>query len=184
MDAQTGFAGRGATWNRRVACGRPGRRLAITVATAALAAGEISPAHVRAITAGVADAPAGAVSLIEPEALAVAREADPRAVAAVMKQFTHALDPDRADEAALLAANWKRTVEPDELVAVAEVLSETLTRERAQLIGIRHAPSAIATTHARWLRHKLAEHEARVGFSMKIDYRLEPTSDTRNRRTR
>jgi hypothetical protein len=70
--------------------------------TDALAAGEISPAHVRAITAGVAEAPAGAASLIEPEALAVAREADPRCVAAVMKQFAHALDPDSADEAALL----------------------------------------------------------------------------------
>src|SRR3954468_3385052 len=68
---------------------------------AALAAGQISPAHVRAITAGVADAPAGAAGLIGPEALTVAREADPRCVAAVMKQFTHALDPDSADEAAL-----------------------------------------------------------------------------------
>src|SRR3954469_19366194 len=69
---------------------------------AALAAGQISPAHVRAITTGVADAPAGAAGLIEPEALTVAKEADPRCVAAVMKQFTHALDPDSADEAALL----------------------------------------------------------------------------------
>jgi hypothetical protein len=70
--------------------------------TEALAAGQISAAHVRAITSGVTDAPAGATALIEPEALAVAREADPRSVAAVMKAFTHALDPDSADEAAML----------------------------------------------------------------------------------
>jgi Domain of unknown function (DUF222) len=67
----------------------------------ALAAGEIDPAHVRAIAAGVAGAPAGAAALIEEEALAVAREADPRSVAAVMKQFAHALDPEGADAAAL-----------------------------------------------------------------------------------
>jgi hypothetical protein len=67
----------------------------------ALAAGEIDLAHVRAITAGVADAPAGAVALIEPEALAVARVADPRAVTGLMRRFIHALDPDGADAAAL-----------------------------------------------------------------------------------
>ena len=61
----------------------------------------IDPAHVRVIAAGVADAPAGAAALIEDEALAVAREADPRAVAQVMRAFTHALDPDGADAAAL-----------------------------------------------------------------------------------
>jgi hypothetical protein len=53
------------------------------------------------IAAGVAEAPAGAVALIEPEALAVAREADVRAVAALMRRFAHALDPDAADAAAL-----------------------------------------------------------------------------------
>jgi hypothetical protein len=68
---------------------------------AALAAGEIDPAHVRAITAGVADAPAGAAALIEDEALAVAREADPRAVAGLMRRFAHARDPEAADAAAL-----------------------------------------------------------------------------------
>jgi hypothetical protein len=68
---------------------------------AALAGGEISPAHVRAIAEGVAGAPTGATELIEPEALAVARAADPRAVSAVMRRFAHALDPDAADEAAL-----------------------------------------------------------------------------------
>jgi hypothetical protein len=72
---------------------------------AALAAGEIDLAHVRAIAAGVAGAPAGAAALIEEEALAVAREADPRSVAAVMKRFAHALDPDAADAAALARFN-------------------------------------------------------------------------------
>ena len=68
---------------------------------AALAAGVIDPAHVRAITAAVADAPPGAAALIEDEALAVAAEADPRTVAALMARFRHALDPDAADAAAL-----------------------------------------------------------------------------------
>ena len=54
---------------------------------AALAAGQIDPAHVRAIAAAVAAAPAGAAALIEDEALAVANEADPRAVAALMRRF-------------------------------------------------------------------------------------------------
>ena len=69
--------------------------------SSALAAGEIDPAHARLIAAHAADAPAGAVALIEPEALAVARAADPGAVAGVMRQFAHALDPDGADEAAV-----------------------------------------------------------------------------------
>ena len=67
----------------------------------ALADGVIDLGHVRAITAAVADAPAGAAALIEGEALAVAGEADPRAVAALMTRFRHALDPDAADAAAL-----------------------------------------------------------------------------------
>jgi hypothetical protein len=58
------------------------------------------------IAAGVAAAPAGAVALIEPEALEVARAADVRAVAALMRRFGHALDPDAADAAAL--ARWER----------------------------------------------------------------------------
>lgn len=68
---------------------------------AALAAGEIHPRHAQVIAKAVADAPAGAVELIEPEALAVAREADVRAVASVMRRFAHALDPDGADAAAV-----------------------------------------------------------------------------------
>ena len=67
----------------------------------ALAQGEIDPAHARLIAHHAAEAPAGAVALIEPEALKVARAADPGAVAGVMRQFVHALDPDRADEAAV-----------------------------------------------------------------------------------
>lgn len=68
---------------------------------AALAAGEVDHGHVRAIATGVEGAPVGAVALIEPEALEVARQADPRAVTALMRRFTHSLDPDAADEAAL-----------------------------------------------------------------------------------
>jgi hypothetical protein len=69
--------------------------------SAALAEGEIDAAHARLIARHTADAPDGAVALIEPEALAVARAADPSVVAGVMRQFDHALDPDRADEAAV-----------------------------------------------------------------------------------
>ncbi len=73
----------------------------LAATSAALAGGEIDPAHARLIAQHAADAPAGAVALIEPEALAVARAADPGAVAGVMRQFAHALDPDGADEAAV-----------------------------------------------------------------------------------
>jgi hypothetical protein len=66
-----------------------------------LAGGEIDPAHARLIAKHAEDAPAGAVALIEPEVLKLARVAEPGAVAGVMRQFTHALDPDRADEAAV-----------------------------------------------------------------------------------
>jgi hypothetical protein len=68
---------------------------------AALAAGEVSGEHARVIARAVTDAPAGAVALIEPEALHAARTADVRATAAVMRAFAHALDPDTADQAAL-----------------------------------------------------------------------------------
>ena len=68
---------------------------------AALAAGEISARHAEHIADGVTDAPPGAVEAVEPEVLEVARAADVRSVAAVMKAFGHALDPDAADAAAL-----------------------------------------------------------------------------------
>ncbi len=74
---------------------------ALDATSAALAGGEIDPAHARLIATQTADAPAGAVALIEPEALKVARTTDPRAVAGVMRQFNHALYPDRVDEAAV-----------------------------------------------------------------------------------
>lgn len=69
--------------------------------SAALAAGEIDLAHARLIAKDCAEAPAGAVGLIEPLALAAARESAPGQVAEVMRGFTHALDPDAADEAAV-----------------------------------------------------------------------------------
>ncbi len=69
--------------------------------TAALAAGAISGRHAAVIADAVKDAPAGAVELIEPEAVALAADGDVRATANLMRAFTHALDPDAADERAL-----------------------------------------------------------------------------------
>lgn len=68
---------------------------------AALADGDITPRHAQVIAAGAADVPPGSAQLIEPEALAAAREADVRAVSSVMRMFAHALDPDAADQAAM-----------------------------------------------------------------------------------
>ena len=68
---------------------------------AALAAGDLSGEHARVIATGVSGAPAGAVALIEPEAVHTATHADLRATAAVLRAFRHALDPDAADAAAL-----------------------------------------------------------------------------------
>ncbi|HEX6936609.1 MAG TPA: DUF222 domain-containing protein [Actinomycetes bacterium] len=73
----------------------------LAATSAALAGGEIDPAHARLIARDAVDAPAGAVGLIEPLALAAARDADPSTVAAVMAGFRHALDPDAADAAAV-----------------------------------------------------------------------------------
>jgi hypothetical protein len=69
--------------------------------SAALAAGAISGRHAAVIADGVKDAPAGAVALIEPEAVATAAEGDVAATANLMRGFQHALDPDKADERAL-----------------------------------------------------------------------------------
>ena len=69
--------------------------------TAALAAGAISGRHAAVIADGVKGAAAGAVALIEPEAVAFACEGDVRATANLMRAFQEALDPDKADEKAL-----------------------------------------------------------------------------------
>jgi hypothetical protein len=69
--------------------------------TAALAAGALSARHAAVIADAVQDAPDGAIALIEAEAVATACEADVAATANLMRRFTHALDPDAADEAAL-----------------------------------------------------------------------------------
>jgi hypothetical protein len=68
---------------------------------AALAAGGLSGRHAAVIADAVRGAPAGAVALIEPEAVATAVVGDVAATANVMRRFTHALDPDAADQAAL-----------------------------------------------------------------------------------
>ncbi len=69
--------------------------------SAALAAGALSGRHAAVIADAVKGAPAGAVALIEPEAVSIACEGDVAATANVMRAFTHALDPDTADERAL-----------------------------------------------------------------------------------
>jgi hypothetical protein len=69
--------------------------------SAALAAGAISASHAAVIADAVTDAPAGAVALIEPEAVTYASEGDVRATAHLMRAFGHALDPDTADQKAL-----------------------------------------------------------------------------------
>ena len=68
---------------------------------AALAEGGVTGRHAQLIATAVQDAPAGAVALIEPDAVALARSADVAATANLMRAFTHALDPDAADAAAV-----------------------------------------------------------------------------------
>ena len=72
---------------------------------AALAAGAISGRHAAVIADGVEDAPAGAIALIEPEAVAYAAEGDVRATAHLMRAFGQALDPDTADRRPCAATN-------------------------------------------------------------------------------
>ncbi len=117
VDADGSYALDGALtaggWLRAVAHQTPGQaartvRTARTLrsgvlpnTTAALAAGAISGRHAAVIADGVKDAPAGAVALIEPEAVSYACEGDVRATAHLMRAFGQALDPDQADEKAL-----------------------------------------------------------------------------------
>ena len=117
VDADGSYALDGALtaggWLRAVAHQTPGQaartvRTARTLrsgvlpnTTAALAAGAISGRHAAVIADGVKDAPAGAVALIEPEAVSYACEGDVRATANLMRAFGQALDPDQADEKAL-----------------------------------------------------------------------------------
>ncbi len=100
-------------WLRAVAHETPGRaaRIVRTARTlrsgllpntaAALTAGAISGAHATVIADATRDAPAGAVALIEAEAVQTATEGDVRATANLMRAFQHALDPDAADGAAV-----------------------------------------------------------------------------------
>ncbi len=86
---------------RTVRTARALRGGALPNTAAALAAGAISGRHATVIADAVRDAPAGAVALIEPEAVTTACAGDVRATANVMRAFQHALDPDGADERAL-----------------------------------------------------------------------------------
>jgi len=52
--------------------------------------------HAAVIADGAKGAPAGAVALIEPEAVATAVDGDIRATANTMAAFQHALDPEQA----------------------------------------------------------------------------------------
>jgi Domain of unknown function (DUF222) len=74
---------------------------ALPATAAALSAGQISAGHVRVLATGVVDAPAGAVALVEGEALRIARETDVRALKTLLRRFAEALDPDGAEEAAM-----------------------------------------------------------------------------------
>ncbi len=117
VDARGTFTMDGAlsagSWLRAVAHHTPGQA-ARTVRTArvlrsgvlpntcaALTAGELSGGHAAVIADAVQYAPAGAVALIEPEAVATAVEGDLRATVHLMRAFAHALDPEAADEAAV-----------------------------------------------------------------------------------
>jgi broad specificity phosphatase PhoE len=73
----------------------------------------------------------------------------------------------RADEKALARVGAKRRMldrseppeEPEELVAVARVLRETLQNQKIAIVAIRHATSPIAVRHATWLQGKLGLDE-------------------------
>ena len=80
---------------RVLRCGR------LPATAAALAGGGLTGRHAQLIATAVADAPAGAVALIEPDAVAVATSADVAATATLMRACRHALDPDSADAAAV-----------------------------------------------------------------------------------
>lgn len=84
-----------------VRTGRVLRSGVLSGTATALADGDISGRHAQAIAKAAMDAPAGAIELIEPEALRAARTADVRAVVNLMRHFSHALDPDAADQAAV-----------------------------------------------------------------------------------
>jgi len=62
-------------------------------AVAEVAAGALSGGHAAVIADAVKDAPAGAVALIEPEAVATAVEGDVRATAHLMRAFQEAARP-------------------------------------------------------------------------------------------
>jgi len=74
-------------------------------------------------------------------------------------------EPDRAAGGA---------VEPTELVAVVEVLGEVLSHENVRVTAIRHAPSAIATCHAAWLKPRLVGLDDPPDFSMDAENDLHP----------
>jgi hypothetical protein len=73
----------------------------LAATSAALAAGEIDPDAAHRIARAAQTAPAGAVPLIEPHALEVARTAPVREVAGLLRRFEEVVDPDGADGAAL-----------------------------------------------------------------------------------
>lgn len=73
----------------------------LPLTAAALARGEIAPEQAREIASIVERVPAGTVQHIESDIVEVAKVADVRAVASVMRALEHAIDPDKADEDAL-----------------------------------------------------------------------------------
>lgn len=117
VDARGSYVGDGAlttaSWLRRttrcthgaatdgVRAARVLRSGVLPETAATLARGEVSARHVEVLAKGVVDAPAEAVALLEPLALATARQADVASLSGLMRQFQHAMDPDGADERAM-----------------------------------------------------------------------------------
>jgi hypothetical protein len=122
---------------------------------AALGAGEISGEHARVIARGVSDAPAGAVALIEPEALHAARTADVRATAAVMRAFAHALDV-----AGPLVTGDTRTTARRRLDALADIARRYLADPESPRRGGGGHPHLIVTVDEQTLRDGASPDES------------------------
>ena len=89
----------------------------------------------------------------------------------------------RDDHEALRSALTDPSAEPDEFLAVAETLRETLAQEQVQLTTIHHARSPLAANYAKRLKEKLVGGHEPPGFAIKVDCRLEPAQFMKWRET-
>ena len=84
----------------------------------------------------------------------------------------------RNDERALAVAarssEGLASSEPAELVAVADVLAESLRNAGVRVAAVRHAASPVATRHATWLASRLRWSGDGVPFSLQEDLDLSP----------